>query len=412
MSKINILIIGSGHYVTGMTTLSGQRKTDKDSGVFLPAVFALHAEGFVGEIGIAARDGAKLLKLKKEMAALGTTFGWSDEIKLYPRGKIIDDSAFRRALSEMPKPCAALIAVPDFLHKSAMLECIKKGVPFLVVKPALTRLNDFYAVVKAMKEKPVFGMVDYHKVFDEANILLRSEYQSGEYGQINHIYSLMTQRRDMLEIYERWLKKDRNLNVNHYLGSHYIHLTGFMTGAEPIDVRATAQNGEGTEPARKNVADLIETHIRWRSPSGHEFASYHIAGWNDPVETESMTYQEIRLLCENGHVDSDQRYRGIRKIIAGKGYEAPNPYFFNLTRNPSGKLNLNVKYGYLSVKSFVQAVLDILTGKSTISEFEKLLPTIAESEKVTAILEAADYSLKNNSKIVKIFRKGERYILH
>jgi len=409
MEKINLLIIGNGHYATGLTSISDQKQTDKDFGVFFPSALALRAEGLVDQIAIAGRDGSKYVLIQDRCKQLQDDFGWRTEVKFYPPDGMVDEKAYIQALTEMPRPCVALIAVPDALHKQVMLECIKNEIPFLVVKPAVITLKALYEILDAIEKKPVLGMVDYHKVFDEANLLLKQDYEKGKFGKIQHVYSLMSQKREMITIYERWLKAFPGLNINHYLGSHYIHLTSYLTKAEPIDVRATAQHGLVREITGMNIADLIETQIRWRDPSGHIFSSYHVAGWADPSETESMTYQEIHLMCEKGHVDSDQRYRGYKTLLTGNGSQIQNPYFFSLVKNPLGQLNLGSQYGYLSVKTFVQSALDVMTGRSRIEDLNVALPTIHESERVTCVLEAADISLKNDSVVVKITKKDSRY---
>ena len=412
MDKINVLIIGSGHYATGVTVLSNVRQTDKDRGVLLPAVLALQSAGLVGEIGIAARDGQKLQSVATRLTEWKSRFGWNDSIRLYPRGSEIDGRAYLTALAEMPRPCVALIAVPDFLHREVMENCIEAVVPFLVVKPAVTQLSDLYYLLDRLKQKPVLAMVDYHKVFDEANILIREEYRAGEYGKIQHAMSFMTQRRDMLQIFRRWLQGNAPPNVNHYLGSHYIHMVGYITGAEPVDVRATAQTGVAAKLlGREDVADVIETHVRWRDEQGTLFSSYHVSGWSDPHETESMTYQELHMVCENGHIDSDQRYRGFRKVISGSGYSAPNPYFFSLAKGPGGNVGLDGKYGYLSVKTFIENCRDVYNGATHLQGLDDVLPTLLESEKVTAVLEAADLSLATGCQVVKIVRRHGRYAL-
>ena len=279
----------------------------------------------------------------------------------------------------------------------------------MVVKPAVTNLNDLYYLLDKLDSSPVLAMVDYHKVYDDANVMLKAEYQSGVYGNLQHFSSLITQRRDMLEIFGRSFNAENPPNINHYLGSHYIHMVGFITDAEPIDVRAISQMGVADKMlATDGVADIIETQIRWRDKSANIFTSYHISGWNDPSESESMTYQEIHLLCENGHIDSDQRYRGFRKVISGEGYSVPNPYFFNLNKGPGGS-SIDTKYGFLSVKTFLETCLDVHAGKISLEELHGRLPTLRESESVTAILEAADRSLLNNSCVVKIERKDNKY---
>ena len=141
------------------------------------------------------------------------------------------------------------------------------------------------------------------------------------------------------------------------------------------------------------------------------FVSYHVSGWSDPPETESMTYQELHLLCEHGHVDSDQRDRGFRKVLSGRGHVAPNPYFFNLRADESGRADLSTQYGYRSVRAFVLAAAQVLEGARAAQGFGDGLPTMRESEGITAILAAADVSLEARSRVVGILRTGDRYVL-
>jgi len=115
-----------------------------------------------------------------------------------------------------------------------------------------------------------------------------------------------------------------------------------------------------------------------------------------------MTRQELGLICEHGHVYSDQKYRGFRKILSDKGSLTPNPYYFDLTPDIFGDSNLHGKYGFLSVKYFLKMILDIDNSKKTLSDVDKFLPSITESGRVTAILEAADKSLACSSAVVSI----------
>jgi D-galacturonate reductase len=405
-TPLNLVIIGNGHYVTGETALSGNKATDKDFGVLFPSALYLRERGWVGRIALCGQDGSKFARIRDKVAPWHSEPGLDVAFESYPALGEIDSKSYLRALDEMPRPCAALIAVPDELHLEVMAACVERDIPFLVVKPAVTRLDDFYRIQSQLKGKDLLTMVDYHKVYDEANLLIRGDLAQGSYGRVLHISSLMSQRRDMIEIYQRWLRKNPHSNINHYLGSHYIHLTGFLTGAVPLDVRATAQYGYIQKEFGLDVADTIQTQIQWRSPQGYVFSSYHIAGWTDPSQTESMTYQEMHLMTENGHVFSDQRFRGTRIVLAGTGMQAPNPYFFNFAKSLLGGWNLETKYGYQSVKNFVELALADPGQRQGLQ-----LPTFAESEHVTAILEAADLSLKERSAVVALERAGDRMVL-
>ena len=402
---LNLVLIGAGHYATGHTALSGKTSTDKDFGVLLPSAMYLRSRGLVGTIALCGRDGNKFDHILKKIKPWNADLGLDVSLDTYPSQGVFDSKAYLTALDAMPRPCAAIIAVPDDMHKEVMLACAKRDIPFLIVKPAVTRLDDFYQVKAAMHDG-VLGMVDYHKVYDEANLLLLDDIEQGAYGRIHHVSSLMSQRRDMIEIYKRWLVANPEININHYLGSHYIHMTGFLTGAVPVDVRATQQFGFIQSHYGIDVADTIQTDIRWRAQGGYLFSSHHVAGWADPPQTESMTYQQMHFLTENGHVFSDQRFRGTRKILVQDGLQAPNPYFFNFTRNLLGGWNLETKYGYQSVSTFVQLALSEPLAIKGLR-----LPTLDDSEYVTAILEAADISLKHDSTVVGIERLNERLML-
>lgn len=402
--KLNLIIIGSGHYVSGETSISNHQKTDKDMGVILPSAFYLRNQNKIKNIFVCGTDGDKLEKIKNKFKKFEEEYSLDVSFKSFPNKSENDEKAYKRALDEIESPAAAIISVPDHLHFPVIKECLKKNIPFLIVKPALLNLKDFYQIIEE-KPKKLIAMVDYHKIFDEANLILKDDINKNRYGKIHHISSLMTQRRSMLDIYERWFKGNNKGNINHYLGSHYIHLTSFITGATPLDVRATQQYGFAKEKLGTEIADTIQTQIRWLHKDDYIFTSYHNCGWVDPNITESMTYQQVHLLTENGHIFSDQRYRGLRKVLNNNGIEAPNPYFFNLIKDATEKLDLENKYGFKSINTFINNVINQKKRDSSLPYFE-------ESEKVTAILEAADLSLKNNSKVIIIKKEKGKFILN
>lgn len=361
---LNALIIGNGHYATGATTL--QRATDKDGGVLLPTLLTMRDAGYIGEIGIAARDGDKL----------ASTYPTAS-LRRWPRAGV-DETAYLDALTNMPRPFFAVIAVPDHMHETVMSDCALYGVPFLVVKPAVTNVSALDRVLDLVRHGGVIAAVDYHKTFDPANVHIRRHYRAGDYGSLQHAYSFMTQRRSMLDIYARW--SDTGLNVNHYLGSHYAHLVGWITGAHPTSVRATSQ-GTVARSMGIDTPDTVQMSVDWDAG----FTSYHVSGWADPHETESMTYQELHLLTDKGHVDSEQRYRGLRTVMAGQGYGAPNPHFYDTCQHPLSQ------YGFDSIFEFARAVERSDTSGLCLLE---------DSRDVTTILHCADISLAMGGSVV------------
>lgn len=406
-TKLNVLIIGAGHYSTGSTNIQRKIKTDKDLGVLLPSVFELKKRGFVGDIFLAARSGKKINKLKKKIIGLCKKYNWDNNISYFPKKNVNNEIAYKDALRQLPKPGVVLIATPDYLHKEMIIESIKAGFHFMVVKPAVIKVSDLKTIIKLTQKQGVLGVVDYHKAYDDANLMLKESYQKGTFGDMQHIFSKITQRKDMLEIFKSWAG-DHKQNVNHYLGSHYIHLVAFITKAIPLSVRAVSQGGIAKRDYHIDTPDLIETQVEWLANNSTKFISYHVAGWSDPHETAGMTYQEIHLITTKGHIESDQRNRGYETTLAGEGYKITNPYFFHLNNNLLNNLDLDGKYGFKSIKTFINSALEVENGQR-LTYFDDKLPTIKESMAVTAILEAADKSLASGSKVVNIKARDLSY---
>lgn len=398
-NKINVLIIGNGHYATGSTVLEGEKETDKDWGVILPSVLELRRQGYVDKIYLAARRGSKFPTLREKLKFMNEKFKWDVDITFFPKDDETKVDAYKDALKTIQKQTAVIIATPDHLHKEMILESIKFKHHFLVVKPAVTKLKDLEEIIEQQQKTGIHGLVDYHKVYDEANLILKEDYGKNKYGDVQHIFTKMTQRRDMLKIFGGWIGGENT--VNHYLGSHYIHLVGFITKATPLNVRATCQFGVAKKEYDIETPDLIETQIVWKAKKGTKFISYHIAGWADPSETAGMTYQEVHIIGTKGHVESDQRYRGFETTLCQKGQNVINPYFFYLNKGIDGNPDLEGKYGFKSIKTFIKSALAIEKG-TNIDYFEGILPTIKESRNVTAIIEAADRSIQNNSSVVQL----------
>jgi predicted dehydrogenase len=393
LEPLNVIVLGTGHYVTGETVLKPETRTDKDQGVIFPSLLYLRKIGLVGEISIAGQSSAKLEKIASSLEHDTLVEGVDKSFRAFAGTNSIEE-----ALGSCSGQTAVIIALPDHLHVDAMLRCLEESLPFLIVKPAVTKLNDFYKVLSKIPDD-YLALVDYHKVFDQANLIIRDTVHSGEIGDIQFVSSVMSQRESMLEIYGRWLSSDSPPNVNHYLGSHYIHLTSKLLGGVPTQVRATQQMGRASNIFGSHVADRIQSHVLWKRPDGAEAASFHSAGWIDSPFSASMTRQEIEVFGSKGSIKSDQGYRGIEVSTEVSPPSRPNPYFFGLNKSLFGAWNPTGLYGYQSITSFVSAALD----QDSLTQ-HNWLPHLRDSEAVTAVLEAADLSLANGSSVIGLSR--------
>jgi predicted dehydrogenase len=395
MNEMNILVFGSGHYVSGQTVLISNTKTDKDLGVILPSLMNLRSNKKVAKIALYSRSKEKISLIKAAYKDSPMLSKYDHSFMHIPAdSENISESRNLKEAIKITKYTAAIIALPDHLHVDALKFCIENSIPSLILKPAVTSLDDFYELQDIMP-KDYLCLVDYHKVYDDANIIIESAIRNNEVGQVLAFSSYMSQKIAMVEVYKDVIQKQK-LNINHYLGCHYIHLAGFFTSARPIKVRSTGQYGKIREKFKIDVMDTIQTAVTWKDDDGHIFDSFHHAGWNDSNQSPAMSYQEFRINTSEGVIFSNQRDRGLEFVMGESSPTTPNPYFFNPIDSFYGDMNLTGNYGYLSIKKFIDLV--------EIPSQEKILklPTFAESERITAIICAADLSLANDSSVIDI----------
>lgn len=389
----NVIIIGSGHYVTG--TIDGHdAQTDKDSGVFLPSILALKEQGFVDRVWVVGRRGTAT---KRAVERSATRLGYDAESVLtLPDIGITDANAYVGALEHLPKPLVALIATPDHMHREVMEACIDASVPFLIVKPALRNLDDHYAIVRRINNSDAFGLVDFHKIYDDANALIQQHLSNQSVGDLYTILAIHTQRRVMRSAYSRWRQVDRALNVFDYLGSHSVHMVNHWTGARPTGVRASESRAAGEDA----TDDMIRALVSWELPNGHPFESIHIVGWCDANESPSMSDQRFVVWGSQGRIESNQGRRGIEISVSGEPTQSPNPHFFGTSTRPGLSNSFDGKYGFESVKTFIRAATMHLAGQSLIDMNDA--PTIEKMGPITAVLEAAALSRTNSGRFVRI----------
>lgn len=396
----NVLIIGSGHYVTG--TIEGHdARTDKDSGVFLPSILALKEQGLVDQVWVVGRRGTVTRDAVKRCSI---AFGQdAKSVRTLPSIGVTDSYAYAEAIKRLPKPLIALIATPDHTHREVMEACIDASVPFLIVKPALRTLQDHYAIVSQMELTNSFGLVDFHKIYDDANILIRQHILNKSLGDIYTILAIHTQRQIMRSAYARWKEVDERLSVFDYLGSHSVQIVSHWTEARPTGVQAN----ESHSASERRSGDMVRAVVSWELPDGRAFESIHIAGWCDSDESPSMSDQRFLLWGSQGRIESDQGRRGIEISVHGEPTQSPNPHFFSTFARPGLSASLDGKYGYESVKTFVLAASRHLNGQ-VLTDVPGM-PTVQSMAAVTAVLEAAAQSRARDGSLVRILMRDNLY---
>ncbi|MFQ5801480.1 MAG: Gfo/Idh/MocA family protein [Candidatus Methylomirabilales bacterium] len=391
-NALNVLVVGAGMYVCGRHT--------QGFGTILPTLVNAQMAGVVGEIFVAGASSEGVEVLEKKLDDLNTYFGSSCRVRTYPRaGKgEHDPTVYRKALAEIPRPASAIVAVPDHLHTSIAEDIVRSGIHLLVAKPLSPTLKEALHLVELAEANDVYGAVEFHKRFDEANLLLRKHFSEGRLGRLRYVTVEYSQRRQIRKIFNSWIN---HTNVFQYLGVHYVDIIYFVTAARPIRVVATGQPIHAMGKTH-GMLDAIQAIVEWEIPrTGETFVSTIVTSWIDPNASSAMSDQKITAVGTGGRYYSDQKHRGVQLVTERGGTEEINPYF---TQSYTGADGLPGVYGYgpRCIQQFLGDVRDLIAGRCPRRSLLATRPSFREALVSTAVIEAVNRSLTRGSEWIPI----------
>jgi hypothetical protein len=109
-----------------------------------------------------------------------------------------------------------------------------------------------------------------------------------------------------------------------------------------------------------------------------------------------MSDQKIKVIGTKGRYESDQKNRGIQ-IVTEEGIEDFNPYFSQSYELGKSGVKIFSGYGIDSINQFCYDIISIKEKSKSIESFEGIRPTFRDALISTAVIEANNYSLGNNS---------------
>lgn len=389
---VEILVVGAGMYVCGKGT--------DGYGTILPALFEGYRQGLVSRIHIAATSRTSAENVLLKVAELEKILGIEPKIRVYPTGEEYNAKAYLLALEEGSGPWAAIVSVPDQLHFKISRNLMEKGVHLQVVKPLVAKVDEVRRLLGLQEENSVYGVVEFHKRYDHANLKLLDLIRKNELGQLlNFRINYSQQKVIPTKMFRNWVD---TTNVFQYLGVHYVDLIHFLTKARPLRVMSIGTKKFLPSQGIDNY-DTIQTLIDWQQPQTEDsFISSHLTGWVDPDTSSAMSDQRIEVIGTRGRYRSDQKDRGITLVTDKDGVEQINPYFSQFYPALDGQAMMVSGYGPQSILQFVRDVADIISGNRSLTDLEGLRATFASSLPVAAVLEASDQSLSENNKWVGI----------
>jgi len=389
MKPLHILVIGTGMYTCGTGT--------ETFGTILPAIFEWKRKNDPGEIYIAGTSPESLHLAKEKVDELKHLMKLEPSIRYFPEGGQPDPTCYRTAIQKIPRPACAIIATPDHLHREMAGLTIESKLHTMVVKPLAPTLKEVFELIDLQKKYNVYCAVDFHKRYDHANLKLKDVISGGQIGDLLYVVVLYSQRKSIpSQQFRKWVEKT---TLFQYLGIHYIDIVCFATQANPLRVMAVGQKNwllrQGFD-----AYDSVQGAIEWQLPSGTKFIQYIFINWIDPESTSALSEQSIRVIGTKGRFESDQKDRGITMVTDERGIEEINPYFTSPFQM-EGRLTFR-GYGIDSTVTFLNDVMDVEEGRTTVDDLETKRPTFKQSILPTAILEGIHQSLQKNGEWIAI----------
>jgi len=385
-SPVDVLVVGAGMHVSGRGT-SG-------FGTVLPAVVQATRTGVVGRVLVAATSADSIRAVNEKMAGLNAVLGTQLAIEGFPTtGKNL--FAYEEALAALGKRGCVIIVVPDGLHCATAKAAIEQGFPVMVTKPLVPTVAEAEMLVRLVRERGGYGVVDFHKRWDLPNLKLREAIQTGRLG--TPLFSVVeySQRRVIPEVvFRSWVEQ---ANSFQYLAVHYVDILIFALGAIPRRAMATGQSGYLKERSI-NTYDAVQALIEWDVPgSDTPFVSTFLTHWVDPNTTSALSYQSLKVFGTAGRFESDQRNRGLQMVTEADGIEDINPYFCQTYPTRYGAAREYRGYGIDSIHTFLEDARSLLDGERGPADLETLRPTFRQALRSTAVVEAVNQSLRSQA---------------
>ncbi len=378
-----IIIYGTGSYVLGNEYINP---------VILPSVLKfIHTNNIKCELIFAKRSNKDLNKIKLKINSIINDFKISINYKVYPTSKLKIQEFLNKFKTD--DIICSIICTPDHEHYKIALNCFKKFINIIVVKPLVLTVKENQNLIKISKKNNCIGFVDYHKRFDNHSKLIKRFNDT----QISNLYSIdinYSQKKIVSCNIFDWVEKSNILN---YLGSHYIDFVSHTSGFIPKSVMAIGIK-KYLFSKKINTFDSIICLVKWGNGK-NEFIMNLKTNWIDPLYETSMSDQKVIMHYTNSKIISDQKNRGFYVSSDTNNFESLNPDFNQKYEPVSNNNNVYQGYGIDSIVTLLEQIQKkIQKVKFNYQDY----PNIEQSLVVSKVLEGASKSLKNNSTWVKI----------
>ena len=377
---MNILVVGAGMYVTGRHT-SGP-------GSALGSIGELSKTLDIDSITVVSKSESSLKDVNKSRDIINKELNIKVSIEFIALGE--DSLNKLQDIISLNTFDCAIVALPDHLHYSFAKLLIENKIHCFLVKPLTPTLKESLDLVSLQRKNKVLGVVDFHKRYDEVNLVIKDIINKGDIGSPISATVEYSQKIEMPTlVFSDWIE---NSNVFQYLGVHYVDMIYFLTSYKPEKVTAVGTYGVLQEKGI-DTYDSIHATIVWynRAYMEQKMVTQFSTSWIDPSTSSAMSDQKYTIIGTKGRIESNQKHRGVEVTTESEGIQSINPYFSKY----HGKTYSG--YDFKSISQFLIDVNEIIEGNIIVDTLEELRPTFKDTLPTSSVIDAVNTSLIDNS---------------
>ena len=200
----------------------------------------------------------------------------------------------------------AIITLPDFLHREAVIRAAERGVHILVEKPFATSVADADDMVAAIEKSGVKCMVEFFNRWSPPFAEAKKRVDAGELGEI---VSVSAELNDTIFVPTRMLKWSAKSSPAWFLMSHIADLAFWILSKKPKAVTAfgvrklLAQRGIDTW-------DLVDAHLEYPDGSSGRLSNLWVLPEGMPIVYELT----MRIVGSKASIDIDTSDQEIHLV--------------------------------------------------------------------------------------------------
>lgn len=241
---------------------------------------------------------------------------YADAINEFPNSKVVavtDRNPARRETAEKKYQCqvyesyhamyeksgldAVIIALPDFLHRDAVMDAAKCGINILVEKPFALSVSDADAMVEAIDKSGVKCMVEF---FNRWSIQFAKAREMVMQQKLGEILSVSIDLNDTIYVPTEMLSWSAKSSPAWFLMSHAADLVTWITGKKP---KSVFSRGTKKLLVSKGIDtyDVIEALVEFNDGTVGRYTN----GWILPRAFPLVYELKMRLIGSEAAIDID-----------------------------------------------------------------------------------------------------------